>query len=153
MTETDVIAPVVKTVTVDCSVDDAFRVFTQDLLSWWPIDSHSIFTDDLAEVVFEERTGGSVYEVSRSGDRGHWATVLAWEPPRRLVLAWNVRGIEPRPTEVEVRFSAADGGTRVDLEHRGWGEVVTDGARKRASYDSGWDLVLGEYVSRLASTR
>ena len=79
----------------------------------------------VSEIVFEPHVGGEVYEVAESGERGHWATVLEWEPPSRLVLAWNIldRG---DVTEVEVRFLAADGQTRVELEHRGWENVELD---------------------------
>lgn len=134
-----------KTVTVDCTVEEAFRIFTADAQSWWPTDTHSIHGDTVKEVVFEEREGGEVYEVSQSDEKGHWATVVTWDPPTRLVLAWNILGADPLATEVEVRFTAAGAHTRVELEHRGW-EAIADGVEKRASYDTGWDYVLGKYV-------
>jgi uncharacterized protein YndB with AHSA1/START domain len=144
-----VIEAVRKTITVDCVVEEAFRVFTTDAVSWWPIDSHSIHGDEVQEIVFEEREGGEVYEVTADGKKGHWASVLAWEPPNRLVLAWNILERETIPTEVEVRFTAEDDRTRVDLEHRGWEAVAEDRAEKRESYDTGWDHVLGVYHARL----
>ena len=90
MSDALVIEAVRKTITVDCVVEEAFRVFTADARSWWPIDSHSIHGDEVKEIVFEEREGGEVYEVTADGKKGHWASVLAWEPPGRLVLAWNI---------------------------------------------------------------
>jgi uncharacterized protein YndB with AHSA1/START domain len=144
-----VIEAVRKTITVDCVVEEAFRVFTADAVSWWPIDSHSIHGDEVQEIVFEEREGGEVYEVTADGKKGHWASVLAWEPPNRLVLAWNILERETVPTEVEVRFTAEGDRTRVDLEHRGWEAVAEDRAEKRESYDTGWDHVLGVYRGRL----
>ncbi|MGH3133599.1 MAG: SRPBCC domain-containing protein [Gaiellaceae bacterium] len=149
MSESLVIEAVRKTVTVDCAVEEAFRVFTTDAMSWWPIETHSIHGKAVREIVFEGREGGEVYEVSDSGERGHWATVLTWEPPNRLVIAWNVAQREPVPTEVEVRFFRAGEGMRVELEHRGWEAVAEDAASKRASYDTGWDHVLGFYERRL----
>ena len=146
MSESLVIEVVRKTVTVDCAVEEAFRFFTADATSWWPVETHSIH-QTVSEVVFEPRVGGEVYEVSTAGEKGHWATVLAWEPPGRLVLAWNIRNAEAEPTEVEIRFFPEGVGTRVELEHRGWEKVAEDGAVKRANYDSGWEFVLGEYVS------
>jgi uncharacterized protein YndB with AHSA1/START domain len=148
MSDALVIEIVRKTVTVDCTVEEAFRVFTADATSWWPVETHSIH-QSVKEVVFEPHAGGEVYEIAESGERGHWATVLEWDPPSRLVLAWNILSAEAEPTEVEVRFLPADGGTRVELEHRGWERLAEGGAEKRASYDTGWDFVLGEYVSRL----
>ena len=148
MSESLVIEVVRKVVTVDCAVEEAFRVFTEDAMSWWPVATHSIH-ETVREIVFEPEVGGEVYEVSTGGEKGHWATVTAWEPPGRLVLAWNVRRAEPVPTEVEILFVAEGAGTRVELEHRGWEGVAEGAAEKRASYEAGWDVVLGTYVDRL----
>jgi uncharacterized protein YndB with AHSA1/START domain len=139
-----------KTVTVDCAVEEAFRVFTADAMSWWPVESHSIRGASVREVVFEPNVGGEIYEVAESGERGHWATVLEWEPPHRLVLAWNVRARKGDVTEVEVRFLSEGTATRVELEHRGWENVELDAPAKRGSYDNGWDAVLAAYVDRTA---
>jgi uncharacterized protein YndB with AHSA1/START domain len=151
MSESLVIEAVRKTVTVDCTVEEAFRVFTADALSWWPVATHSIHGESVTEIVFEEREGGEVYELSPSGEKGHWATVVGWEPPARLVLAWNILGREAVPTEVEVRFVADGNGTRVELEHRGWQAVAEDAACKRSNYDTGWEHILGLYAERTAS--
>ena len=62
MNDALVIEVVRKTVTVDCSVEEAFRIFTTDALSWWPVESHSIH-QTVSEIVFEPRAGGEVYEV------------------------------------------------------------------------------------------
>ena len=148
MTDSLVIEVVRKVVTVDCAVEEAFRVFTADALSWWPVETHSIH-ETVREIVFEPEVGGEVYEVSTEGEKGHWATVTAWEPPGRLVLAWNVRLREGEETEVEVRFLSEGERTRVELEHRGWEALAEAAAEKRASYETGWDVVLGKYVDRL----
>jgi uncharacterized protein YndB with AHSA1/START domain len=148
MNEALVIEAVRKTVTVDCAVEEAFRVFTADAQSWWPTASHSIHGDTVKEIVFEEHTGGEVYEVSSSGAKAHWAAVVSWEPPNRLVLAWNVQERDPVPTEVEIRFLPEGDGTRVELEHRGWDALPDDAAGKRDAYDTGWAYVLGRYRER-----
>ncbi|MGH3126789.1 MAG: SRPBCC family protein, partial [Gaiellaceae bacterium] len=143
-----VIEVIRKTVTVDCAVEEAFRVFTADAISWWPVETHSI-QKSVDQIVFEPRVGGAVYEIGKSGERGHWATVLEWEPPHRLVLAWNILEREGDLTEVEVRFLPEGEATRVELEHRGWENVELDGPAKRGNYDTGWEAVLGEYAERL----
>lgn len=148
MSDALVIEMVRKTVSVGCAVEEAFRIFTADASSWWPVESHSIH-QTVSEIVFEPEVGGEVYEVSTSGERGHWATVLEWEPPSRLVLAWNILNAEAAPTEVEVRFLPDGEGTRVELEHRGWERLTEAGEAKRSSYDTGWDFVLGRYVDRI----
>ena len=150
MSDALVIEAVRKSVTVDCTVEEAFRVFTADATSWWPIATHSINGRDVKEVVFEGQEGGEVYEVTATGERGHWATVIAWEPPGRLVLAWNILEREAVPTEVEVRFVSEGDTTRVDLEHRGWEAIADEAEAKRTSYDTGWGQVLGVFEGRLS---
>jgi uncharacterized protein YndB with AHSA1/START domain len=149
MSDSLVIEVIKKTVSVDCAVEEAFRVFTSDALSWWPAESHSI-AGTVSEIVFEPHVGGEVYEVAESGERGHWANVLEWEPPHRLVLAWNILNREGDRTEVEVRFTPEGSGTRVELEHRGWERVAENAEGKRNSYFVGWSYVLEKYVERIA---
>ncbi|MBA3433203.1 MAG: SRPBCC domain-containing protein [Actinobacteria bacterium] len=149
MSEAVVIEAVRKTITVDCAVEEAFRVFTTDAISWWPIDTHSIHGTEVREIVFEERQGGDFYEVAAGGERGHWGTIIAWEPPGRLVLGWNILKQEAIGTEVEVRFTPEGDGTRVELEHRGWETLAEGAAAKRDDYDTGWDHVLRFYERRL----
>jgi uncharacterized protein YndB with AHSA1/START domain len=148
MSESLVIEVVRKVVTVDCTVEEAFRVFTEDALSWWPVATHSIH-GTVREIVFEPREGGEVYEVSTGGEKGHWATVTGWDPPARLVLAWNILERPGEQTEVEISFTAEGDGTRVELEHRGWEALAEAAAEKRADYDTGWGFVLGKLVERV----
>jgi hypothetical protein len=84
-------------------------------------EPHTVF-EDRENVVFDERVGGRVYERAADGREADWADVIAREPPRRFVLRWRVNP-KRAPTEIEVRFTAEDGRTRVDLEHRGWDEA------------------------------
>jgi uncharacterized protein YndB with AHSA1/START domain len=149
MSESLVFEAVRKTVTVDRTVEEAFRVFTAEALSWWPVETHSINVE-VDEIVFEPEVGGAVYEIGANGERGHWATVLEWEPPHRLVLAWNILERAGDLTEVEVQFFPENGATRVELEHRGWENVAVDSPSKRAGYETGWDVVLGKYADRTA---
>ena len=95
-------------------------------------------------LVFEARAGGEVYE-QRGEERHHWGFVTVWEPPHRFVLDWKVNPDWTAPTEVEITFTPEGGGTRVDLEHRGW-ERLTEGAPEfRASYNDGWVPVLDRF--------
>lgn len=147
MSEGLVIEAVHKTVFVDRSVEEAFRIFTEDAVSWWPVETHSIHRT-VTEIVFEGRVGGEVYEVSATGEKAHWARVLEWDPPHRLVLSWEVNP-QSEATEVDLRFVPEGEGTRLDVEHRGWERVVEDAAAKRDDYDTGWDFVLGKYLERI----
>ena len=110
------IEPIRASVTVGRTPEDAFRVFTRDMGAWWPLQAFSMAEDTYEDrgvkaetVVFEEHEGGRVYEVMSDGTEGTWATILAWDPPRRLVLAWKPNLTDNPPTELEVTF-VADGG-------------------------------------------
>jgi uncharacterized protein YndB with AHSA1/START domain len=150
MSETVAIEPVRRTIMVDCPMEEAFRVFTTEIASWWPLLTHSIGGEQVERLVFEEYAGGEVYEVAKDGARAHWADVLAWEPPARFVLDWQVNPTEPA-TELEVRFAAEDGGTRVELEHRGWERLGERGEEARGNYANGWVTVLGRFEERAGS--
>lgn len=101
---------------------------------------------DVERLVLEEREGGELYELTRSGEKAHWAWVTAWEPPFRLVLAWHLTPERSAPTEIEVRFTPEGGGTRLDLEHRHWERLGADGGAARDGYRSGWDPVLERFA-------
>jgi uncharacterized protein YndB with AHSA1/START domain len=143
MSTTEALADIRKTITVAVPVEQAFETFTRHMTSWWPAKTHSIYVDEVQEIVFDERAGGRVYERSTSGEEADWADVLDWEPPNRFVLRWRVNP-ERGPTEVEVRFTPEGDDTRVDLEHRGWDQIGD--ADGRGGYDKGWDYVLGQFV-------
>ncbi|MGH3071544.1 MAG: SRPBCC domain-containing protein [Gaiellaceae bacterium] len=127
-----------KTVLVDFTPEEAFDLFTARITSWWPVRSHSYGGDKVTNVVVEPRVGGRVYEVTPDGEQD-WAKVLAWEPPSRLLLDWQIG--KARGTEVEVTFSPEGPGSRVVLEHRGFG-----GDELRDRYAGGWDAVLAPFT-------
>lgn len=132
-----------KTVLVDFAPAEAFELFTTRIASWWPVGTHSLGGDDVTDVVMEPRPGGRIYEVTATGEQD-WGRVLDWDPPSRVLLDWQVG--EARDTEAEVRFSAEGRGTRVELEHRGFG---TPDPRER--YEGGWDIVLAPFVEQATS--
>jgi uncharacterized protein YndB with AHSA1/START domain len=134
-----------KSLHVAVPVDRAWAVFTERLNDWWPVRSHSIEKERVQELVLEGRAGGRMFERSVDGEEGYWGTVVAWEPPRRLVVSWRVNLERPEPTEWEVRFEAEGEGTRVEFEHRGF-ERYEDAAEAAAGYTKGWDVVLGKFA-------
>lgn len=131
-----------KTVLVDFTPEEAFDLFTARIASWWPVRTHSYGGDGVRDVVLEPGVGGRLYEVTAAGEQD-WGTVLAWEPPTRLLLDWQIG--DARGTEVEVTFAPEGPGSRVVLEHRGFG-----GAEPRERYDAGWDVVLAPFVETAA---
>ena len=135
---TTTIEAVRKTVLVDFGPADAFDLFTAGLASWWPVGTHSYGGEAVTDVVFEPEAGGRLYEVTEAGQQD-WANVREFDPPNGFVLEWLIG--EASGTEVEVRFTPEGQGSRVELEHRGFGA-----SDPRENYASGWDVVLAPYV-------
>ena len=150
--------PVRKSIQVNASPEHAFRVFTEDFDSWWP-RSHHIGDAPMKKAVIETAAGGRCYNEQTNGTECDWGTVLVWEPPRRLVIAWQINPswkYEPditKSSEVEVRFTPeSDGRTRVDLEHRhfhrhGVGAAV-EAMRNAVDSPDGWNGLLRLFAAR-----
>ena len=116
--------PVRKSIVVKTSVTRAFKIFTEGFDTWWP-RSHHIGNAPMKKGIIESRKGGRCYSEQIDGSECDWGTVLAWEPPYRLVFAWQITPTwqyEPdlaKASEVEITFTPQDdGATRVELEHR-----------------------------------
>jgi uncharacterized protein YndB with AHSA1/START domain len=150
--------PVRSSIVVEAPIDRAFQVFVDDFGQIKPPE-HNLLGVERAETVFEPRAGGQVFDRGVDGSECHWARVIAYEPPDRVVLGWHIDGrwqIETDPartSEVEVRFIAeGDDRTRVELEHRnferhgdGW-----EGVRDGVGSAGGWPLYLARYAGLLA---
>ena len=143
-----------QSIVVDAPPDHAFAVFTGDLTAWWPLHTHTIGSGPAAEAVMEPREGGRWFERSEDGSETEWGRVLAWEPPGRVVLAWQLSAqwsFDPNlHTEIEVRFTAEDDGrTRVDLEHRKL-EAYAEAAEQMRTVlgsDDGWGGLLRRFAA------
>jgi uncharacterized protein YndB with AHSA1/START domain len=139
---TEMTEAVRKSVLVGANPETAFRVFTEQIESWWPLRTHGVFGDDAEKLSFEE---SKLVERAKDGREAVWGEVLAWEPPARVQFSWRPGFDDDKAdTEVEVTFSAEGDGTRVELVHTGW-DKLADGAKSRAGYDSGWVGVLEAY--------
>jgi uncharacterized protein YndB with AHSA1/START domain len=150
--------PIRRSVRVERTAEDTFRLFTEHIGDWWPTERLSRTADGefgdgvkLERVVFEPEQGGRVYEVTSDGREGSWAEILVYDPPRRIVLAWKPNDRDRPPTEVEVRFEADGDGTRIDLEHSGWDRLGDLAARARQGYSDGWRLPLDRFVAAAAA--
>ena len=141
-----------RSIHVDAMPERAFDVFTRGIANWWPLETHSVGAMRGAppqELHLELREGGRFYERT-DGAETSWGRVLAFDPPKRIVIEWNVNAANPA-TEIEVTFTPEDGGTRVEVVHSGW-ECYADPTETRASYDSekGWTTVLARYAEAAA---
>jgi hypothetical protein len=155
------VQPVHRSIRVKATPERAFRVFAEQMDSWWP-KSHHIGSSPMKEIVVEPRAGGAIYSVQEDGTNCPFASVIASEPPHRFVFAWHVTPAwkyEPdvaRASEVEVTFTPADDGTTlVELEHRhferhgdGW-----ESMREAVGTDMGWNGMLVLYATKAGVTQ
>jgi hypothetical protein len=142
--------PVQHTLEVPLAVEQAFALFVDDMASWWPFSSHSCAGDEACAVHFEPRVGGSVTELTRSGQRHPWGTLTAWAPPTHLAMTWHPAQAPEQATQLTVRFAAVEGGCRIHLLHGGWSACGAEAAPVRDNYHQGWALVLGLYAAAAA---
>jgi DNA-binding transcriptional ArsR family regulator len=152
------VTSVKQSIVVEAPIARAFKVFTEQFGSFKPPE-HNMLGVEIAETVFEPRVGGHIYDRGTDGSECRWARVLAYEPPDRVLLSWDISPqwqIETDPertSEWEVRFTAeTPNRTRVELEHRklerhgdGW-----EGVRDGVAGDQGWPLYLRRYSDLLS---
>jgi uncharacterized protein YndB with AHSA1/START domain len=115
------------TVSTMVAVDPAtaFAVFTNEIETWWRPKVPGLFQRGCNGTL--KFDNGRLLEIYSQGEPFEIGRVLAWEPAKRLVVQWRQEGFVPgERTEVEVRFEAAGGGTRVTIEHRGWDALAAD---------------------------
>ena len=150
-------APVRKSVQVNADRARAFKAFTSGFNRWWP-RTHHIGKAPMKEAVMEGFAGGRWYERGEDGAECEWGKVLVWEPPSRLVLAWQINGkagYDPAiASTVEIRFIEAGAGvTRVELEHRDLERLGAEGhaIRDMVSSPNGWGLILDIYAASVAT--
>ena len=155
MTDSEIDRPVRRSITVRASVERAFRVFTAEFDSWWP-RSHHIGTSPMTKSIIEGRVGGRCYSEQENGEECPWGSVLAWDPPHRFVIAWQITPewkFEPdlaKSSEVEVTFtSVGEKQTRVDLVHSHFSRHGAGGdtMREGVGAPGGWGSLLETYAT------
>jgi uncharacterized protein YndB with AHSA1/START domain len=148
--------PIRRSIVVQASQQEAFTAFTSRMGRWWnPAFSISPTRSPIKDVVVEPRTGGKWYECGTDGSECQWGKVLLWEPPSKLILAWQITAQwqfgADFLTELEVRFTPEGDRTRVDLEHRlleRYGDATPD-IRGRFESPMGWAGLLERFRTSL----
>ncbi len=144
------IAPIVQSVHTKAEPARAFELFAGRITDWWP-KGLTIGKSPHVAIILEPQVGGRWYERDAMGNETQWGRVLAWEPPARLLLAWQINHqwiYDPDlQTEVELRFAAAAaGGTVVTLEHRNLERFGADAIAHSAKLDGGWPKHLAQFA-------
>lgn len=142
-----VIASVRHEVIVNAPIERAFRVFTDGFGRWWP-KNHTIASFPVDRSIIEPWVGGRCFDRGADGSECDWGQVLAWEPPARLVLAWQVDGTwsyEPEvdnASRVTVSFAALGGQTRITLVHDEFERHLKAGPDLADGVRDGWGTAL-----------
>jgi uncharacterized protein YndB with AHSA1/START domain len=144
-----------KEIIVHAPLEQAFTVFTERIGDFKPPE-HNLLQVPIAVTVFEPRVGGHIIDRGTDGSECRWASILAYDPPHRVLFSWNIgpnwqiEGDPAHRSEVEVNFTShGPGRTRVELEHR---NIDRHGAGWQAVHESiegeaGWPLYLNRYAA------
>ena len=71
-----------KTMNVQTPPAVAWRVFTEQMGTWWPLAVYKIGKANAVDAIIEPRVGGRWYERGDDGSTCDWGGVLLWSPPR-----------------------------------------------------------------------
>jgi uncharacterized protein YndB with AHSA1/START domain len=148
-------AVVRRTLHVEVPIEKAFQVFTARMGKWWPA-SHHVGGTPFKDILIDPKEGGRWYEINADGAECIWGTVVAWEPPKKVVLSWHLQpdwsfnADLAKASEVALEFVAeGQEKTRVEFEHRhlerhgeGWQAM-----REKVGAEGGWPVILAEYVA------
>jgi uncharacterized protein YciI/uncharacterized protein YndB with AHSA1/START domain len=147
------VPPIRKEFTVKTSQARAFALFTEGIDRWWP-RAHHIGKSPLERLIIEGREGGRWYALCEDGSECDTGRVLAWEPPGRLLLSWQITSdwrFDPEfVTEVEVLFEPlAPKVTAVSFEHRLLERYVDEAAAIRRQLDApkGWHAMFDDFAA------
>ncbi len=138
---------------VPAVADRAFTVFTTGLSEWWVKEYTWSGPAALVAIGIEPHEGGMAYEIGPHGFRNDWGRVLLWQPPRQLLLSWQIspeRAPVPDPdkaSEVEVRLTPVDDQhTWIEVEHRGFDRHGEAAEGYRRALTDGWQELLSRYA-------
>jgi uncharacterized protein YndB with AHSA1/START domain len=138
---------IVKSVLLPLAPRAAFELFTQKISVWWPADRRH--TQDPASEIFLLQSG-RFYERASDGREVELGHVRAWELPRRILFDFFIATGPEKPTEVEITFTADEGGTRVTVTHRPKPSSEALWNERAPRYARSWDVVL-EALSQSAA--
>ena len=112
----------------------------------------------LATIVASSANTAVRTERAADGTETDWGTVLAWQPPYRLLLTWQVSAdwtYEPDPSrgsEIEVTFTPVDPHvTKVEFTHRHLERYGAQTERMRRILDGKGAEPLGAYARHIAA--
>jgi uncharacterized protein YndB with AHSA1/START domain len=152
------LGPVVKSIDVRRTPEDAFRLFTDEISAWWPMKKHTRAKDAAGEITvrvdFEARVGGRIYETLNTGEQRDWGEVIAIEAGKRVAFTFSMGRPKDRSGEVEVRFEPlGPDACRITLTHTHWERFGDEAEAMRRGFANGWDAVFVESFGGFAGLK
>lgn len=133
--------PVVKTIEVPCTQQQAFNTFVNNFGAWWPLQ-HSVsgMNGEIAKSVsLEPRLGGKINEVRYDGETETWGKVLSFDPSSSFSMDFHMGLDANSATLVELRFIVInDQRTQVILTHSNWEAFGENAEKMREGFNGGW---------------
>jgi uncharacterized protein YndB with AHSA1/START domain len=144
---------VVVTVVVERTPGDAFESFTREIDRWWKrTPRYRRMPGANGKLAFEGSPPASLVETDGAAATV-LARVLAWEPGKRLVLAWQGGDFDASDgTEVDVSFEWDRRGTRITLEHRGLGTLPASHRVRRGFAGEAFEAMVGYFWAELLTS-
>ena len=121
-------AKIMVSIRLKVAPEAAFDLFTRRVDDWWR-RGPKYRMGPQGRLRFEPGEGGRLIEIynEAAGDLFEIGRILVWRPGERLVFEWRLPNFTAdQSTEVDIGFTAVEGGTRLTLEHRGWDSLPPD---------------------------
>ena len=138
--------PLISTIEVPCSQEKAFRVFVNEMGSWWPLDKRSMSLmkggKPAKSLRIEPKLGGKIVELGHDDTEHHWGTIKSYDHHDSISMDFHM-GLPPENASlVEVRFTALENDrTHVELTQSNWEAFGEMAQMMRDGYGSGWVII------------
>ena len=139
------LAPLQRSIEVECGQHRAFEIFIERMESWWPLAKYSVSAmggKKSKELRVEAKAGGKITEITADGREYLWGIIRVIDAPRFLSMEFHI----PLPDEtvedrslVEVTFTVLSAHrTRVDLKQSNWEAFGKRAEMLQGGYGKGW---------------
>ena len=150
------IEPIVTTIEVPCSQEQAFVVFVSEKGSWWPLSKRSMSMHDgksAKALNVEAKAGGTIVEIGHDDTEHYWGTIISYKPHELVTMDFHMGLTPDKASLVEVKFTAlADNRTQVVLKQSNFEAFGDMAEMMRRGYGSGWVLIFEEgYAGHIAT--
>jgi uncharacterized protein YndB with AHSA1/START domain len=145
-------ARISKQVKIKVSVEEAFKIFVDELNEWWPKE-YTWSQDSLERILIDGRKNGLCTEIGPYGFRCDWGRVTEFIENKTIGLKWQIspnRQPVPNPkkaSELTVNFVQDSNSTKLKFEHFNFenhGEGAGD-YRSMMDSEQGWEYILDSY--------